>query len=70
MALEQFTPGVIPMVRGDEREVLRTAAGAATGLVMDSNATGGAASVLDITLAVGADGAAPHFHTRLRQLVR
>ncbi len=41
MALEQFTPDVVPVVRSDEREVLRTASGASTGLVVDSDATGG-----------------------------
>ncbi|WP_409428394.1 cupin domain-containing protein [Mycobacterium sp. SMC-11] len=68
MALERFVPGVVPMVRANEREVLRTASGASTGLVVDSDATGGAASVLDISLAMGADGAAPHFHTRSSEL--
>lgn len=68
VTLEKFVPGALPLVRGDERQILRTASGASTGLVVDSEATGGAASILDITLALGADGAAPHFHKRSSEL--
>lgn len=68
MAIEQFVPDVVPVVRNQEREILRTASGASTGLVVDSDATGGAVSVLEISLATGADGAAPHYHTRSSEL--
>lgn len=51
-----------------DREIVSTAAGNETGLVMDSDATDGAVSVLSIYLPQGADGAAPHFHTRSTEL--
>ncbi|AMT72587.1 cupin domain-containing protein [Mycobacteroides immunogenum] len=68
MTLEQFALGSAPLVRDGEREIVSTATGNKTGLVMDSNATGGAVSVLSIYLPQGADGAAPHFHTRSTEL--
>ncbi|BAX99419.1 hypothetical protein MSTE_04125 [Mycobacteroides stephanolepidis] len=68
MTREEFVPGCAPLVRRSDREILSTAAGNATGLVMDSDATGGAVSVLSIYLPKGADGAAPHFHTRSTEL--
>lgn len=68
MTREEFVPGSAPLVRHSDREILSTAPGNATGLVMDSDATGGAVSVLNIYLPKGADGAAPHFHTRSTEL--
>lgn len=68
MTREKFEPGSAPLVRDADREIVSTAAGNKTGLVMDSDATGGAVSVLDIYLPRGADGAAPHFHTRSTEL--
>lgn len=68
MTREQFDPGAAPLVRSGDREIVSTAAGNMTGLVMDSDATGGAVSVLSIYLPMGADGAAPHFHTRSTEL--
>lgn len=57
-----------PLVRNSEREIVSTAAGNQTGLVMDSHATSGAVSVLSIYLPEGSDGAAPHFHTQSTEL--
>lgn len=37
-------------------------------LLIDSDAAGGAVSSLEVTMAQGADGAAPHFHTRSDEL--
>ncbi|MFI6865991.1 cupin domain-containing protein [Nocardia sp. NPDC050406] len=37
-------------------------------LLIDSNEAGGAASTLEVTMAQGADGAAPHYHTRSAEL--
>ncbi|WP_194813879.1 cupin domain-containing protein [Nocardia sp. XZ_19_385] len=37
-------------------------------LLIDSNETGGAVSTLEVTMAQGADGAAPHFHTTSDEL--
>ncbi|WP_078308301.1 MULTISPECIES: cupin domain-containing protein [unclassified Mycobacterium] len=68
MTREQFAPGSPPLVRDGDREIVSTAAGNETGLVMDSDATGGAVSVLSIYLPEGANGAAPHFHTRSTEL--
>lgn len=68
MTREEFVPGSAPLVRHSDREILSTAPGNVTGLVMDSDATGGAVSVLNIYLPKGADGAAPHFHTRSTEL--
>ncbi|MEU8899846.1 cupin domain-containing protein [Nocardia sp. NPDC048505] len=36
--------------------------------MIDSNETGGAVSTLEVTLTPGADGAAPHFHTKSDEL--
>ena len=68
MTREEFVPGSAPLVRHSDREILSTAPGNVTGLVMYSDATGGAVSVLNIYLPKGADGAAPHFHTRSTEL--
>ncbi|MEU9805122.1 cupin domain-containing protein [Mycobacterium sp. NPDC050853] len=68
MTLEKFVLGSAPLVRDGEQEIVSTAAGNKTGLVMDADATGGAVSVLSIYLPKGADGAAPHFHTRSTEL--
>ncbi|MUM19863.1 cupin domain-containing protein [Mycobacterium sp. CBMA271] len=68
MTREQFVLGSAPLVRDGDREIVSTAAENKTGLVMDSHATGGAVSVLSIYLPKGADGAAPHFHTRSTEL--
>jgi hypothetical protein len=35
VTLEKFVPGALPLVRGDERQILRTASGASTGLVVE-----------------------------------
>ncbi|MBF6320094.1 cupin domain-containing protein [Nocardia cyriacigeorgica] len=37
-------------------------------LLIDSDDTGGTVSTVEVTLARGADGAAPHFHTRSDEL--
>ncbi|MUL49766.1 cupin domain-containing protein [Mycobacterium sp. CBMA293] len=37
-------------------------------LLLDSSATGGALSTLEVQLGVGQDGAAPHYHTRSHEL--
>ncbi|MFD3424742.1 cupin domain-containing protein [Nocardia fluminea] len=37
-------------------------------LLTDANASDGAVSTLEVTMAQGADGAAPHFHTRSDEL--
>ncbi|MFC9895753.1 cupin domain-containing protein [Nocardia sp. NPDC127579] len=45
--------------------------GNATGqvrLLLDADETGGAVSTLEVTMAPGADGAAPHFHTKSSEL--
>ncbi|MQY26191.1 cupin domain-containing protein [Nocardia aurantia] len=37
-------------------------------LLIDGNETGGAVSTLEVTMAAGADGATPHYHTRSEEL--
>lgn len=37
-------------------------------LLIDANETGGSVSSLEVTLAEGADGAAPHYHTKSDEL--
>ncbi|WP_067536725.1 cupin domain-containing protein [Nocardia crassostreae] len=37
-------------------------------LLIDSHAAGGSVSTLEVTMARGADGAAPHYHTRSDEL--
>ncbi|WP_245717664.1 cupin domain-containing protein [Nocardia jejuensis] len=37
-------------------------------LLIDANETGGSVSTLEVSMAQGADGAAPHFHTRSDEL--
>ncbi|MEV6276763.1 cupin domain-containing protein [Nocardia sp. NPDC051832] len=37
-------------------------------LLIDSNETGGTVSTVEVTMARGADGAAPHFHTKSDEL--
>ncbi len=37
-------------------------------LLIDADATEGSVSTVEITLAIGADGAAPHYHTRSDEL--
>lgn len=68
MTREDFEPGSAPLVRDGDREIVNTAAGNNTGLVLDSEAAGGAVSVLTVSLPKGANGAAPHFHTRSTEL--
>lgn len=68
MTREQFAPGSAPLVRDRDREIVSTATGNRTGLVLDSDATGGAVSVLSVYLPQGANGAAPHLHTRSTEL--
>lgn len=68
MTLENFVPHSALLVRDGDHEIVSTSAGNKTGLIMDSNATGGAVSVLSIYLPRGANGAAPHFHTRSTEL--
>ncbi|SHV51746.1 cupin [Mycobacteroides abscessus subsp. abscessus] len=68
MTREQFAPGSAPLVRDRDREIVSTATGNRTRLVLDSDATGGAVSVLSVYLPQGANGAAPHLHTRSTEL--
>lgn len=58
-------PAVIRQPR--EVETLRTDT-VTMRLMIDANETGGALSTLEVTMAQGADGAAPHFHTRSDEL--
>lgn len=51
------------LVRTDEVEVLGSGP-SSMHLLLDSSSTGDALSSLEVRLGVGADGAAPHFHTR------
>lgn len=51
------------LVRAEQVEVLGNGA-TSMHLLLDSSSTGGALSSLEVRLGVGADGAAPHFHTR------
>lgn len=66
MTVERFDPQSIPIVR--ERELLRTAPGTSIGLVADSQAAFGAASILDVVLDKGATGVGPHCHARSSEL--
>lgn len=50
-----------------EAETLRTET-VTMRLLIDSNEANGALSTLEVTMAQGADGAAPHFHTRSDEL--
>jgi mannose-6-phosphate isomerase-like protein (cupin superfamily) len=56
------------LVRADEAESLGDPARSAIRLLTDASATGGALSSQRITLAAGADGAAPHHHTGSSEL--
>ncbi|GAB2632514.1 cupin domain-containing protein [Nocardia goodfellowii] len=50
-----------------EAEILGTPA-TQVRLLIDANETGGAVSTVEVTMARGADGAAPHFHTTSDEL--
>jgi mannose-6-phosphate isomerase-like protein (cupin superfamily) len=69
MAHERFDESRIPLVRHPDQETLSAARdGNQTGLIFDSEATGGLAGVLELRLAVGGHGAPPHFHKRSGEL--
>ncbi|MBB5916271.1 quercetin dioxygenase-like cupin family protein [Nocardia transvalensis] len=53
--------------RPQDAEVHRTDA-VTMRLLIDSEETGGSVSTLEVTMAAGADGATPHYHTRSDEL--
>ena len=61
--------GASIVVRGNEAEVVGSPK-VSVKLLADSNATGGALSTVQVSLAEGADGASPHRHERSAEMLQ
>ncbi|OHU24883.1 hypothetical protein BKG77_15865 [Mycobacteroides chelonae] len=71
MTFDRLEAGEVPVVRYDDREVLELAGIAnQTSLVLDSEATDGHTSVIEVQLLPGTVGAEPHYHALSGELFR
>lgn len=69
MVTSPAPPSTPVLVRGDDAEQLVFPDGSAMTLLADSDATGGAISIHRSVLAAGADGASPHHHTSVAEVI-